>query len=485
MKAIDSLLMTPQEAVVEAAKTNQLKWLQDLLGQHAFKVLNVALVDAARDGSVEAVKVLTLKVIGDQTGTLQSTKFEVLKSAAIAAAGNGHLPVVELLFSELNAYERHDKSEDEEDSDYDDTAGEYSSSCHDGAQEIFDAAAANGHLRVAHFVANCAPVTFSHESHALHLAVVGGYVDIVRFLLETAKYTWAHTETLELAVDEGHHRIAELIYAGWPNNRGECLLSYLAQQGNTKLVAYLYKFARAEPEVIEDAFIKAARHGRTDVVAFMLDNGPISSEAFNLGFEDAAAAGSIIAAFRSAAESIGGNTDYHTQRKNIKILEILSKGQCIPREDINNVVARATRAYQPSILKSFGNDYRLSPETFAKAFSKSIEEGCVEVVEAFLQGKLMSVNLATCGLMKAAACGHAAIVFSLLKKPMIAATAKQESLVTAASHNRNCIVQDMCKQFEWPIKVLKGALRATHSRRLTKFLRTNFDLSEVENSFTT
>lgn len=95
--------MTPAEAIVEAANTSQLKWLRSRLDQHDSKVRNEAMIAAASDGYITAVRVLTLEVIGATTEKLDPACRQVPTDAAAAAARNGHLIVVELLLLEIVA----------------------------------------------------------------------------------------------------------------------------------------------------------------------------------------------------------------------------------------------------------------------------------------------------------------------------------------------------------------------------------------------
>lgn len=180
------------------------------------KVRNEAILQAGQDGYIDAVKVLVLEVNGAQTGKLDYASYHVLKIAAVAAAGNGHLVVVELLLLEIIA----GNDLEDDDSDYDSEEEERINS-QDVAWEILDKAAANGNLGVVKFAAGYTRQTEFSElayeiSKTLLLAILGGHADIVYFLLEPGRYTWRYSEALEKALDEGQETIAELIYQGYP-----------------------------------------------------------------------------------------------------------------------------------------------------------------------------------------------------------------------------------------------------------------------------
>lgn len=163
-----------------------------------------------------------------------------------------------------------------------------------------------------------------------------------------------------------------------------------------KAITYLYGKGHNTPDVVHDAFVKAACYGRTKIVAFLPGAKPLSSDTVDQAFECAAAAGvidivnflyeqhrvsraslnevfectrsaavigllhseekipvvSIVAAFINAARCgyIGGQY-YHPHEDQLKILEVLIRENCIPAELINEVAVRATREFQASILQ--------------------------------------------------------------------------------------------------------------------------------------
>ncbi|EGZ18616.1 hypothetical protein PHYSODRAFT_301197 [Phytophthora sojae] len=102
------------------------------------------MIAAARNGYIEAVRVLMLEIISAQTGKLDYASRQVLTKAASAAGSNGHLVVVELLLLEIEADDERE-DEREEESDYDSGDDELAPS-HKAAWEIPEEASAHGHL---------------------------------------------------------------------------------------------------------------------------------------------------------------------------------------------------------------------------------------------------------------------------------------------------------------------------------------------------
>lgn len=68
LKYIDILLMTPCEALVEAARTNEFEWMWRLMDQVESTVLKEAFVAAAREDHLEVVRTLRLEFRSSRTG---------------------------------------------------------------------------------------------------------------------------------------------------------------------------------------------------------------------------------------------------------------------------------------------------------------------------------------------------------------------------------------------------------------------------------
>ncbi|KAJ8555036.1 hypothetical protein ON010_g9447 [Phytophthora cinnamomi] len=487
-------------------------------GQHGDKIRDVAMIAAARDGYTQAVKMLKLEVIGRQTGKLDFNSREVLVDAAVAAAATGQLIVVELLLLEIES-DNNREGEIYEESDYDSGSDEPMPS-HDAAWRVLDEASGRGHLGVVKFAANYALQSVYEPAHAfcdaLSLAIAGGHLEVVRFLLEPGRYMWQYAKALELAIDKGHHAIVELMYAMSPQHGGNTFFCRFAIAGNLKVITYLYNNGHNEPKMIDDAFMQAARHGQTDIVAFLLDSGPISPEAFDSGFENAARSGtiatlrflygqrrvsrsslmaafekterpatiefihsneiipteSVVSAFKNAGRC--GYVGPHYHRPNLdqlQILRVLRMRVDIPAEAINEVVAKATLEFHPGILQILSDDSRLTSEIRSVAFAKAIDKGSLRLSQALFKDNQISSEETTQAFVRAACAGHLDLVKFLVVKPVIVESAEREAILASARTNRNGVTQYLCKRKEWPIEVLAEALSATRHKKLKKFLR--------------
>lgn len=80
MKSIEVYSMSPVEAVMEAANTSDLPWFRVLLSEYGSKVCGRAMITAARNGYVEAVRILSLEIIGAETWELIPSNWRVLRA---------------------------------------------------------------------------------------------------------------------------------------------------------------------------------------------------------------------------------------------------------------------------------------------------------------------------------------------------------------------------------------------------------------------
>jgi hypothetical protein len=519
VEAIDTLLMTPVEAVVEASTTRQLRWLRTLLDGYDRQVLHDALVGVARDGHNDAVKLLILEVIGAQIGSLDEDTMKTLTAAAVAAAEKGHLAVVEFLLEiEL---EREDEFDDEDESDDESDEDSEDEASHKAAWKVLDAAARTGHLSVVKLAMEFAPedeLLAFERSDALDLAIRGGYEDIAVFLLQPRMYTWKYAEALECAIDQEQHRIAEVLFQNFEDGN---FLGDLARDGNMKAVTYLYNMGHDDPELVNSAFIEAASHGHTDIVAFLLGSGPIGAKAFDLAFEGAASAGAIdtfmllydqdrasraslhaafeksphasiveflyanecipvetvVAAFQNAGRC--GDVDceaYQPNSDQLAILRLLCGCNSIPERIVNAVFAQASNAFETSVLKILCRDHRISEKEIGVAFLEGAKWGKSDLVEALFKAVPIPNDLAAKGLEKAAEWGSLDVVKLLQGQPAISAAAKQKALQGAADECQEEVVLYMCKHGEWSIELLHKVLTATGHNDVVGFIRRYFDL---------
>lgn len=100
LKQLDELLMTPEEAIVEASATGQLKWGKSITKRFAVPLgMEEAVVMAATNGHLLVVAFLLDLTDLDDVYNLEWSVAErdIVKKAAISAAANGHYEVVRIL----------------------------------------------------------------------------------------------------------------------------------------------------------------------------------------------------------------------------------------------------------------------------------------------------------------------------------------------------------------------------------------------------
>ncbi|ETK86566.1 hypothetical protein L915_08808 [Phytophthora nicotianae] len=128
---IDTLLMSPDEAAIEAARTGQLKWLNEIIHRFDECDLRDAFVEAAGSGHADIVARLYVYIEPTLEDEVQEAVARVCK-AITRAATSGHLNVMQFLLSEkVDLFE---------------TTGV---TTYKGIIPAFDSAAENGHLDIA------------------------------------------------------------------------------------------------------------------------------------------------------------------------------------------------------------------------------------------------------------------------------------------------------------------------------------------------
>ncbi|KAG7377221.1 hypothetical protein PHYPSEUDO_012012 [Phytophthora pseudosyringae] len=190
MKQIGVLLMTPEEALVEAATTGQLDWIDRLLDDLGWVVphelATETLVAAAANNHLEVVEVL------------------VAEKAAEAAAENRHLDVVRCLVTRVMNPKW-----------YLSAAWIYLA-----IRPVLGGAAGNGHLRVVEFMVEHARqndyARMYSRDKALEKAFSGGNQEMVEFLSHLDCFGWDVNSAFEAAIRCDDSNLAEIIYNAYP-----------------------------------------------------------------------------------------------------------------------------------------------------------------------------------------------------------------------------------------------------------------------------
>ncbi|KAE8959641.1 hypothetical protein PR002_g30474, partial [Phytophthora rubi] len=202
MDLIDTLLMTPQEALLEAATTDDGSWVYDLLNayrdiQRPPLYLTDALVAAASRGCMGSFDILLWEGIAAYHGPLydlpEAIRDTVVK-ATVGAAENGHLDIVEYVVKEVV------------DGDENDDSGRIVPPWSD-IHLALEGAASNGHLDVVKLLTNHARDNVEgHTMHswsssdALTCAILGQHGEVVEYLMTLVdEFRWNMTLAFEAA----------------------------------------------------------------------------------------------------------------------------------------------------------------------------------------------------------------------------------------------------------------------------------------------
>ncbi|KAE9283519.1 hypothetical protein PF008_g27382 [Phytophthora fragariae] len=215
LELIDEMLMTREEAVVKAAGTNQLEWLEYLFGEYDGDYVD-AVTSAAAKGYVEVV----IRIIqginrhesesesdsdsdsdSDDLESVSDKARPLLKKAIVTAARNGQLNIITVFLPQLGS-----------------GRGEKMRELYTTTWEVLDEGAAHGHLNVVAHVVDFATqwgyieeYTPSFEGDALLLAISGGHGHVAKFLLQECLIEWNAQDALDEAVHSQQNELVEWI----------------------------------------------------------------------------------------------------------------------------------------------------------------------------------------------------------------------------------------------------------------------------------
>ncbi|EGZ18598.1 hypothetical protein PHYSODRAFT_332347 [Phytophthora sojae] len=272
-----ALWMTPEDAVLQAAASGQSGWLKQLLNEFMGTLEHAAATATSEGNTLQTVLQLLHELDDPCRRCFGSDTIATLEKAAIIAARSGHLDTVELL---LRSLEVRGKVREE------------------AAWKVLEEAAVHGHLAVVQFASRYVIRTPSDDerctdSKAVSLAIAGGYVDVVVYLL---RYPWNVASAFMEAVRKQQHVIAEKIYQVFPFYfEGKNLFVEMAGDGFLIAVQYLYERGHNDENLVQDAFLKAATGmtRRTEVMEFLIGTGRVLEEVFDTAFEAVATSGSV------------------------------------------------------------------------------------------------------------------------------------------------------------------------------------------------
>ncbi|KAG3097873.1 hypothetical protein PI124_g15554 [Phytophthora idaei] len=248
LKLIETMLMTPDEAILEATKTGQSQWALKILGDFECDT-SEAFYQAAIRGDTAITQMLIDKFLDDVDGQVLKKTAQAMQRA-VAAAETGRLQIVQLLFPEIFVYRR-----------------AYTPRFM-AARDILDAAAASGSLEIVKFM-----IEHAEEKR---------YVDRLRWNLQRAYIA---------AMKRGDKDLSERIYDIYPRQFNEKnLFAGLAASGYLEAVKYLFNSGHDDEEAVGKAF-KSAGGCKTGVaiLEFLLGTGRVKQNAIVKAFQKACA----------------------------------------------------------------------------------------------------------------------------------------------------------------------------------------------------
>ncbi|KAG7376646.1 hypothetical protein PHYPSEUDO_012951 [Phytophthora pseudosyringae] len=459
LEQIRTLLLSPEEAIVEAAMTKQLGWLRSLIEQYEIHSSDALLV-AARNRDVESMEMILPNMYYPDSNEMKDGACAVFEKAVVDAARNGHLDTVRLLLPKLD----------------------YVDENRDAAWAVINVAAARGHLDILSFAADTADSggePTDDTSGALLRAISCGKSAAAIFLVSRYYRIWDLSKGLEEAVVNRMDAVADCIYGASlkPDNGtsfSDFFVLLVAGNGYMNALNYLYHRGHNEPsllgfafggaafseainvlrmllntgrlsqDTIDQALRKAARSGCKKSVEFLFGNCRISTQAIKNAFEDAGSitlskylykklvdpAESVRTAFQNAA--CCGRYTFLDNRDRIDILQFLCSTGFVPDKLICEVfIATIGNWFAGIVVLALCNEACISAEVTHEAFQRAAGVGSTEVAKL------------------------------LLSKHNISLSAKEEAMMSAARNGRRDVLKEICASEDWSLEVLDKASTET------------------------
>ncbi|KAF4138701.1 Ankyrin repeats domain-containing protein [Phytophthora infestans] len=411
LSLIDTLIMSPEEAAIEAARIGQLIWLNEI--KHRFKKCDLrdAFVGAAGSGHVDIVVRLYIYV---DPYKVRGAVGKVV-NAITRAATNGHLNVIQFLLPK--------------------TANR---ATYEGLIPALDAAAEKGHLGIVKFMVNHAKLKCYHNwvlgrfrlVDALSCAISSKQTEVVEYLfsLSGSEFHWNFKAAVMAAAHAEQKYLLRRIYELYATTTF-CETNMFVDLARDDLylrgVIYLYENGWDDMILLSDAFVAAASGGAVKTLQVFLNTGRISQGLFDKAFETVfesegavdflyskkrASASAINRAFTLTKslsrirfllenEQISDDTisaafskackakRIYTNRNRMYILRYLGKLDCIPPEVFDDAFAYAAKYSDSEIMDFLRGDERLSPDV---AFLNAAVHGQSKMMESVYDVKKIS-----------------------------------------------------------------------------------------------
>ncbi|KAG6962805.1 hypothetical protein JG688_00008430 [Phytophthora aleatoria] len=482
LKLIETMLMTPDEPILEATKTGQSEWALEILGDFECDT-SEAFYQAAIRGDTVITQMLIDKFLDDVDGQVLKKTAQAMQRAAVAAAETGRLQIVKLLFPEIFVYRR-----------------AYTPRFM-AARDILDAAAASGSLEIVKFMIEHAEekqyvdrYSFFPEVDTLTRGIVGGHAERLRWNLQRAYIA---------AMKRGDKDLSERIYDIYPRQfNGKNLFAGLAASGYLEAVKYLFNSGHDDEEAVGKAF-KSAGGCKTGVaiLEFLLGTGRVTQNAIDKAFQKACARqenmdvvtqlnntkqvsqqginrafatvnsvaamrlmydnekisdGSLIGAFKKSTNRGGGDT--------IGILKFLSKEKCIPPELISHTFVAAVKNQQMELIDTLRCNTRVTDQALSDAIEIAATRGDAVLLKLLYDHQRVSHDVLLKAFRETARHGHfetAKVIVSFLSVGQhVPQEYTHKAFVVAARLSTMPLMETMCENRTagWPLEVLKAAL---------------------------
>ncbi|KAG3198735.1 hypothetical protein PC128_g5785 [Phytophthora cactorum] len=514
LKLVDTLAMTPEEALEEAVATRQVNWVEELVDRFEC-TLTDAVVHAATIGLQDIVELLLNKTFGiDEEATevevvIDDDTGDLVEKAIVAAAQNSHLDIVKLLLPLVIGRSRRD----------------YSSSWFRVVRSVLDAGAANGHLKVVQYMVQHAARNGYAGRYAtwpsvdtLSLSILGGHADVADYLVNQSEIIWNLKQAFVTALEKGQTALADRIHEVYPQRmRGDNLFMDLAESGHLDAVKYLFISRRSDSGLIGRAFASAAQTAQIDVVKFLVGTDRVSSEALDKAFNRACSGyqtidvvtflynlqqvskhgidrGFAVAhdvavvkllcdnesiserAITSAfAKSLHSLSQYRIPSG---IIQFLHKQPCIPAELIDEAFVQAAQALKTEIVELLRDDARLSSKAIGEVFVDAVKCRNVEMMKMLYDEKRTPPEALMKAFLEAAHRKRFDLVKDIIQFLSVEEHVPREfmhkAFIAAAQHGQMTILEIVYENqpADLPLNVLKDALDvAGANAKIETFIR--------------
>ncbi|KAK1941399.1 putative ankyrin repeat protein [Phytophthora citrophthora] len=530
---LDTLLMTPGEALKAAIEMNDLKWVQELLDRYICDYSD-AMAEAAGLNRRDVVNLLIKDIF---TGSGESSQaidgfdmrldnefmLVIMEKGALSAARNGHVTIVERLLPMVIDQARN--------------STDYLLYWFDHVQEIMNEGAVNGQLEVVKFMVEHAADDHYGDRYlrwtkddTLTKAIVAGHIDVAEFLVNQSIISLNLKNAFIVAVDKGQESLAERIRELYPQRlHGADLFIDLISSGDLNAVEYLYKNGCNDSDLVGEAFVLAASGAQNAVVEALAGTGCVSSEAFEEAFKRACSGDSsvfldtvtflyklntvspqciehgfglansfgvvkflyenekisdkaIIAAFENAVRLC------HTEHSDI--IFFLYKHQCIPSKLIGKAFLHAvkslhaghlgdeTNLMKTHVVFSLRGDERVSPKAMGEALVNAAKNGKKEIMLFLYHEQRTPPEFLVKAFVEAMHRKNTGVVKEILKllsvEEHVPRRFMHETFVAATRHGQMPILELVYGNLptDLPLEVLKNALDvAGGNHKIESFIR--------------